>query len=701
MKILNKISLIIGVTFASLLVSCEEFLTETNPSYITVDTFYLDEGACLQGLIALYNAWKDTNIYQMVDETLRSDLGAQGNMERTAANNVAYLQTFNNAYTTPSNKWAAMYECIFRANQLLEGIEEFEKGVTSETTLATITEYKAEAYFFRGLLHFWLHNSFNDGSVIIMDYVPVEPAEYYNELSPADSVKSFYRSDLLKALELGLVDKWTESSDLGRVTSYACKAVLGQSYLYDGDYTTAASYFKDIIDNGGYSLADVSQNMTTEGEFNSESILEVSYTNAYNASETGDSKLTNAWNMNFSNTGWGTVIPAFWLVEQYEDEQVDPLQDANWIAVEADEDMDLLYTQLDESYYYETEADGYKVVYTVVHQRDTTNVLDTTTNEVVYDYYDKIYSKVKYYDLTTGLVDDSKTTYTSENGGEIIDKTVRNNNGQMEILRPYSRRASYSLCINGDETLPYHKDMGYAQSWSGGYETGYFRKLTNWDIIDDEDSMSPASVSGVNLRLIRLSYIYLMYAECLIEGGANEGGYAEALQYVNRVRYRAGAVLVGSENAAGAEYVGKANYQDSEDRPYYDSYDLYGDKVITVNSASELMEHIMYVENPMELSVEGYDIRNIDLRRWGVKKERFESISNILYASAVQYSEKTAAAEYAGTLTQGYNWSNQFPNWRYPTNTTRSDYVYAAINYSDDKAYWPIPNTEIMANPYL
>ena len=77
-------------------------------------------------------------------------------------------------------------------------------------------------------------------------------------------------------------DKW-EKTDLGRITSWAVKAILGKSYLYDKEYNKAAEYFKDIIDNGGFALVDdIVDNFTAANEFNSESILEVSYSTQYN-----------------------------------------------------------------------------------------------------------------------------------------------------------------------------------------------------------------------------------------------------------------------------------------------------------------------------------------------------------------------------------------------------------------------------------
>ena len=54
-----------------------------------------------------------------------------------------------------------------------------------------------------------------------------------------------------------------------------------------------------------------------------------------------------------------------------------------------------------------------------------------------------------------------------------------------------------------------------------------------------------------------------MYAECLIKGGTDETGFDEALMYVNKVRQRAGTMLMGSEDNAKAEFKGNATYQNT------------------------------------------------------------------------------------------------------------------------------------------
>ena len=82
------------------------------------------------------------------------------------------------------------------------------------------------------------------------------------------------------------------------------------------------------------------------------------------------------------------------------------------------------------------------------------------------------------------------------------------------------------------------------------------------------DRESDLSVSGINERVIRYADILLLYAESIIQ---TDGPYQDALELVNTIRKRAGVLPL----------------QEGD----YDS--------------NSLMDHIMWVERPLELMFEG------------------------------------------------------------------------------------------------
>jgi len=571
------IGLILMLPFA-----CKDFLEESNPNEMSTDSYWLTLDDCDNGLIAVYNAFKNGNIMRTGDEYNRSDLTWPG-WGRPNTTNAYYLQTFTSASDSPNSKWDALYKGIFRANQVIEAVNNLMgTGIDEERA----TEIMAQARFFRGLFYFYLHNSFNNGSVLIFDFVPQDEVDFYQTVRPADEVRAFFTADLEYAYA-NLPAKWVVR-DLGRATAGAAAAVLGKSYLYAAEYDKAAVYFKDVIENSeyGYALAqNVADNFTTKNELNSESILEIvyslNYKNELNAYDEGNT--SSSLNFLFSPTGgWRAVLPSLWLIMAYKNDPMDVNDPRNYV----------------------TNPDG----------------------------------------------------------------TSR--------LRTYSLRTSYSIALVDDIDMTYYQKPITAEgAVFNNSETAYYRKHTNWDITDNEKNISQATPrSGVNYRVIRLADVYLMYAECLIKGGSDNSGVTEAMKYINRVRHRSALQLIGL-NGTGEFPAADHNNQ--------------------VYDAQNLMAHLMYTERPLELSVEGNAIRTIDLRRWGVTKQRFEELSIKKYWK-LNYpfvdSKGKNVTRWGGILTET-EVANQVP---------LIDYQQAAQNYVESAhAYLPLPNSESITNPEL
>ncbi|MDB2632625.1 RagB/SusD family nutrient uptake outer membrane protein, partial [Flavobacteriaceae bacterium] len=154
----------------------------------------------------------------------------------------------------------------------------------------------------------------------------------------------------------------------------------------------------------------------------------------------------------------------------------------------------------------------------------------------------------------------------------------------------YSIRASLSIAIADDDNTTLYQRPSNQGGGYNNFEASYLKKFQNWTLFTESDQ----SISGINERAIRLADIKLLYAECLL---MLDESYNEALEQVNAVRQRAGVVLLNS-----ADY----------------------------NSES-LMEHIMWVERPLELMFEGHDTRWEDLTRWGKVQEQYDLLASKRY----------------------------------------------------------------------
>ena len=581
--------------------SCQDFLEETNPNEISTGSFWRSANDLQFGVNAIYNAFKNQNVLLLVNEYQRTDMAWPG-FPRPNTINPFFLQTFNAATPEMSRKWNALYQGIFRANQVIEAYERLAPSFTDATTQENTRQMLAQARFFRGLFHFYLHSSFNNGEIIIRDKLPVTLEELNKGTSTSSEVIEFFREDLEFAVE-NLPAVWP-GRDLGRVTAGAAEAVLGKSYLYEGNYEVAAQYFRNVIDNYNYRLTeDIGDNFSPRTELNQESILEINYTADLKVNEEPSSaeSLNNSLNRSFAAGsqnigGWRTLYPANWLIMEY--------------------------------------------------KRDTPDPVDRD-NEVL----------------------------ARDNSNNVLKKT----NGEDSVhIRKYSIRTSKSIALVDDQDEPYYQTFPAMATPFNNGETAFWRKHTNSEILSSEFDNDPINRSGVNVRVIRLADVYLMLAECLIDGGNNGGGVNEALTYINRVRRRAKVVLLGS--SANSEF---PNF--THDNLNY--------------SASELMEHLMHVERPLELSAEGHAIRHLDLRRWGITQQRFQDVGEMLFGAEnfiFQHPENGNTVTRWGAVLKEV----ETPEEVHPRYVR--DRVVQSVNYVESQhAYWPIPETERANNSSL
>ncbi|WP_029489301.1 RagB/SusD family nutrient uptake outer membrane protein [Ochrovirga pacifica] len=257
-------------------------------------------------------------------------------------------------------------------------------------------------------------------------------------------------------------------------------------------------------------------------------------------------------------------------------------------------------------------------------------------------------------------------------------------------FRSFSPRTSQSVALVDELDTPYYKNSNPEKGDLPGQVTNFnvkmtcfWRKHTNWDLgAVNEDALSPGKVrSGINERLLRLAEIYLQYAECQIELGNMD----EAMKFINRVRRRAGVVLLGP--------VGTGEYPNND----HDN--------ITYTPQT-LMEHLRLKEYPLELSCEGDGDRNIDLRRWAkygnyaiedFKKKRFEELASRRYDALdheVIMKDGTKVTRWGSIVVE-------VPENDPEVDVTWNEFQRAAENYNQTKAYWPVPNSEIIANGNL
>lgn len=592
MKNLRIKNILLVFITACLVLACnDDSLTETNPNNLSTSSFWKNLKDTNSGLAATYNAMLNENVLSLLSEGIRSDMGWPG-YGRPVSNRdglrTIYEQTYTQSDGLVQSKWDACYTVIFRANQVIEGLERIKETV-SEDDMDLWTVQMGQARFFRGLGHFYLHSAYNNGSIIIRKIVPVTTEDFELPLSPANEVLAFFREDLEYAYENLPAQYKNPDDEAGRVTKGTAATILGTSYLYEKDYAAALPYFNNVIRSGVYELVeDINLLFTTAGEFNKESIFELNYTNDYRT-DIGvwqNNVLTNQLAVKTTNNE-GPNLPA-WLVNEYKTDPMDFADERN-----------------------------------------------------------------KYEDPLSP--------------GDFITRTVS------------LRTSSMVAIVNDDDPLNlYYGDVTGIKVALGNFSWGFgrYKKYTNHDTGTGEGGDPRGSrASGKNIIVNRLADVYLMQAECYIK----TGNVLEALELINAVRYRWALRLLGPPNP-------KWPISTFDNEAY---------------TETSIMEHLMYVEKPLELSMEGHQIRWNDLRRWGVIGDNFQRLSEKTF-----YATDHAVRKLDGTLGKARPSSSigteAVPPIGSGLNVIDYEYDEAAANYKPDlHDYYFIPLGEIRSNPNI
>lgn len=140
--------------------------------------------------------------------------------------------------------WNTMYQFIYSANALLEGLEN-----SKDVTAATKAQLQGEAKFIRAFCYFYLVGLF--GNVpLVMTTDHDKNAKIAR--SPSSQVYEQIISDLQIA-QKKLSDAYN-SFERARPNKWAATALLARVYLYKGDWVNAEAQATDVINNSMYKL---------------------------------------------------------------------------------------------------------------------------------------------------------------------------------------------------------------------------------------------------------------------------------------------------------------------------------------------------------------------------------------------------------------------------------------------------------------
>ena len=269
MKAIKNNILRLSLLAIMLFASCSEdaFLDESNPNAITPDTFWQSEKQFNAALIAAYGALQFQSVSggELQYEFVLGDIAGTESWYRP---NAFRNLTFNDGIYHVTDKWDQLYVGIFRANQVIEYIQDADDELFTGNAKA---EIEGQARFLRAFFYFQLAHTYGGG--VIHEKVANSEDEFEKPFSSKEEVTSRIIIPDLTFAKDNLPQSW-DSKNVGRATWGAATSLLGKVYLYDEKWPQAALLFKEVIESDVYSLTrNIEDNFCHTNEFNQESIF--------------------------------------------------------------------------------------------------------------------------------------------------------------------------------------------------------------------------------------------------------------------------------------------------------------------------------------------------------------------------------------------------------------------------------------------
>lgn len=192
--------------------------------------------------------------------TFLTALSADETINVTGSGNAFDLFNNNNLNSSLlqlSTLWNKMYETIYKANAVIE-------GVSNSVALSSVSKnkYEGEAKVIRAFCHFYLANLFGDVALVLStDYKINNSAERIS----VNSIYEYVKKDLVEAQQLLQGSFKTGNIERVRVDWGVATALLARIYLYLGDWPNAEIQATNCINAGPYTLLTNLDNVFLKG----------------------------------------------------------------------------------------------------------------------------------------------------------------------------------------------------------------------------------------------------------------------------------------------------------------------------------------------------------------------------------------------------------------------------------------------------
>ncbi len=571
---MKYIYIIVAATL--LLSSCKNDLLDTAPyDKIGSENMWESENLVDLGVNGVYNTLRQ---YLVANEKWMLEGDAFTSFDRDRTSWILPSSTFKSGVITAgdqlfSKTWQQHYEGIHRANGALANLE---AGVpVSEEKAARLI---AEVKFLRAFFYFGLNQVFK-GVPVYLEPVSVE--ELTRGRESEEQVWKVIIDDLTACINEPNLPKIYSAGDAnyGRATKAAAYALRGKTYLYMKEYALAESDFRKVGEMGAALYqGEYKELFTAQNEQCPEMIFSVQH---IELSGLGSRTQKYIGTPNAYGGGWDTYMPHPDYVESFEN--------ADGSAFDWDDYLPG----------YSSMTPNERQVFFLRDNLSADQIAAFTAKGVKMELY-----------LPDGNEARIKTAYDS-----------RDPRLKASIITPYSTFNGAKGSIEYTYTMrwPYvGYDINEPFDLRGGLKNELHYFWRKW--VYEGATIANREYGPTDFPMIRYADVLLMLAEAINEQGFSQG----AIDVVNDVRRRAGAVLLQSTDAGLPTYV--------------------------ADQAS--MRERIRNERRWELGMEAINL--YDEMRWETLKEK-------------KYYEGNGAKQIFGTIKYPYMWTGDYSyTWAIP-----------------------------------
>ncbi|WP_203256371.1 RagB/SusD family nutrient uptake outer membrane protein [Hyunsoonleella ulvae] len=310
-------SAVIVILISILSVSCNDEVAVKNTNDLSRDSFFESLAQIEASANAAYAQLQNTGLYQRYGYILPDTFSD----ESQSGGDPNFVTSFNFSLTPSLEQvtrfWNNCYNGIGACNFVIEGEATMrERLVSGNFTEADIEDAVGQAHFLRGLFYFFLVKRYGGVPLLLESQATITP----QPRSTADEVYDVIINEFKLASELLYAKGATEN---GRATSGAAMGMLGKVYLHREMYREAQQTFAQITDYSLLPLEDYVDNFNDSGEYNDESLFEVSFN--------GDATEQDLWSQTGIGvsevtfhaqeyTAWGNLNPSRKLMDEFEED---------------------------------------------------------------------------------------------------------------------------------------------------------------------------------------------------------------------------------------------------------------------------------------------------------------------------------------------------------------------------------------------